>query len=162
MLLKSPHATLSFRRRPDDNLSDIAQLCSCCEPKKRHSPKFKICSRCMVWSFRNRASLGFVESIAPRFSACDSSLNRKSIRRPDRRHLVHRCRPRRNQPKAGKCAISEAQCNLRHRPCGSASLPNRPRRLPLWGGLASKRWGVLRRLYAAAVNCTTFSRFCAS
>ena len=27
---------------------------------------------------------------------------------------------------------------------GSASLPNRPRRLPLWGGLASKRWVVMR------------------
>ena len=32
---------------------------------------------------------------------------------------------------------------------GSASLPNRPRRWPLWGGLASKRWvlcGVVSRL----------------
>jgi len=27
---------------------------------------------------------------------------------------------------------------------GSASLPNRPRRWPLWGGLDSKRWFVLR------------------
>jgi hypothetical protein len=34
--------------------------------------------------------------------------------------------------------------SLCHRPCGSASLPNRPRRWPLWGGLASKRWVVLR------------------
>jgi hypothetical protein len=34
--------------------------------------------------------------------------------------------------------------SLRHRPCGSASLPNRPRRWPLWSGLASKRWVVSR------------------
>ncbi len=31
-----------------------------------------------------------------------------------------------------------------HRPWRQRSLPNRPRRWPLWGGLASKRWVVLR------------------
>jgi hypothetical protein len=56
------------------------------------SRRFKICSLCTDWSFRNRASLGFVENIVPRFSACDSSLNRKSNCRLDHNQFVQRHR----------------------------------------------------------------------
>jgi len=107
MRSKPPHLILSFRQSLGVYWSDIAQRCSCSEPKMRHSRRFKICSHSMAYLFRNRASFDFAESIAPSFNACGCSLNRNSIYRQDRHPFPH---PRRtHRPKAGNSVIFEAQ-----------------------------------------------------